>query len=70
MCRSIPVRLSLSAVLLAVNLATWAGCGGPPATGTMGTPVNPTEAAQQNKAMEAYYKSQPKKVVPYRREHP
>jgi hypothetical protein len=70
MRRSIPLRLSVCALLLAINLVACAGCGGPPETGTMGNPVNPTEAAQQNKAMADYYKSKPKTPVPYKREHP
>jgi hypothetical protein len=43
-----PLALALAAALL----ATAAGCDGPPATGTTVSPINPEQAARQNKAMQ------------------
>ncbi len=56
------LRSSLVALLLlSFGLVSWTGCGGKPKTGTDATPVDPTVAAQQNKAMQDYYSSKMKK---------
>lgn len=53
----------LSVVFLCGGPLILSGCGGGPAPGTMGSPVDPDEAAKQNKAMQDYYRSKGKKGV-------
>jgi len=53
---SLPV-LFLSGVFLILS-----GCDGGPEPGTMAAPVQPEQAANQNKAMKDFYKSKGKKT--------